>query len=341
MKKLFSLIFVAMLATSAWADITVTFIPGETTGNYTSASYYDVMTLDGVTITCTSGAFAVDPYRFAAGSTASVLSTAGNIKKVEFYCQGSYSESYGPDQFYGENYTTQSGSNVGTWQGYTTGFQLKTASQVRCTKIVVTLSEEIEETHEVVLIARKDKGDGDWLRHHFTVKKDDVTMYVGDGLINTGGHYAIYGPNDSSAFNFTAAGAPILKIEFSGLYGYGAKHMTLAEGIDGALLTPAGSSDGTWLGRANFIDFDINMQVRLDTIIVTVAGPRPFLRGDVDRSGTVNISDATDYISYLLGADIDIDLQAADCNYDNEPNITDVIQLINYLLNDIWYDEEE
>ena len=50
MKKIISLLFVAMLALSAWADVTVTFIPGTTVGNNMSANAYDEMSLDGVTI---------------------------------------------------------------------------------------------------------------------------------------------------------------------------------------------------------------------------------------------------------------------------------------------------
>ena len=103
------------------------------------------MTLDGVTISGTKAALAATAYRFAGGSTATVSSTVGNIKKVEFTCQGSYSQSYGPDQFYGDGYTCQSGSRVGTWQGDTASFSLNTASQVRCTQIVVTIAEETVE----------------------------------------------------------------------------------------------------------------------------------------------------------------------------------------------------
>ena len=82
MKKLFSLLFVAMLSLSAWADMTVTFIPGETVGSNSTATSRDQMTLNGVTITCTTGAFNAAQYRFAAGSTATFTSTVGNIKKV-------------------------------------------------------------------------------------------------------------------------------------------------------------------------------------------------------------------------------------------------------------------
>ena len=145
MKKVFSFLFVAMLAMSAWADITVTFIPGTTGGQYTGANQYDEMTLDGVTISGTKSALAANPYRFAAGSTATISSTVGNIKRVEFTCQGSYSQSYGPDQFYGDGYTCQSGSRVGVWQGDAASFTLNTASQVRCNQIVVTIAEEVVE----------------------------------------------------------------------------------------------------------------------------------------------------------------------------------------------------
>ena len=145
MKKLFSLLFVAMLTLSAWADITVTFVPGTTVGSNTSANKFDQMTLDGVTITCTTGAFNAAQYRFAAGSTATFTSTVGNIKKVEFTCVGTYNDAYGPNQFYGDGYTTQSGSKVGKWQGDAAYFELKTASQVRCTQIVFTIAEPVAE----------------------------------------------------------------------------------------------------------------------------------------------------------------------------------------------------
>jgi hypothetical protein len=499
MKKLFSLLFVAMLAMSAWADVTVTFVPGTTVGQYTGANQYDEMTLDGVTISGTKSALNANPYRFAAGSKATVTSTVGNIKKVEFTCEGSYSQGYGPDQFYGDGYTCQSGSHVGTWQGDAESFTLSTASQVRCTLIVVTIAEEtvdelvppvfhpdggeftgslevtltcpttnceiyyfegtpdgdwanysyyngpfyvtetktytaysskggeiseyvtvtftkVEQTveapvftpaaggfydrinvtlacatpnatiyysldnelwsqyvdpipvtdditiwakakvgnvesevvsatytklpattYDVVFNAREDFGDGDWLRHHFTIEKDGVTMYVGDGQISTAGHYRIYGPNDSSAFNFTSAGAPIIKIEFSGLFGYYASHMSLAEGIGGTWTTDG--NDGVWEGSAQFVDFNINMQARFVTITVTLAAP-PYLRGDVDGNKEVNISDVILLINYLSGLDVEVDERAANCSLvDDQINITDAIMLINYLSNGMWPDE--
>lgn len=490
MKKLFSLLFVALLAMSAWADTTVTFIPGTTTGNNTAANAADEMTLDGVTISGNKAALAASTYRFAAGSKATVSSTVGNIKKVEFTCEGSYSQSYGPDQFYGDGYTCQSGSHVGTWTGDAASFSLNTASQVRCTKIVVTIAEEtvdelvapefhpnggeftgslavtltcatenadifyfegdpdgdwagfehydgefyvtetktytaysskggeisdyvtvtftkvqptveapvftpaagtfvdrievtlacatpgatiyysldnelwsqyidpipvtdditiwakakvgdvesevvsasyikVIDTVDVTFDGAVDKGDGDNNRHHFTVVKDPVTMYVGDGLVHDSGHYRIYGPNDSSAFVFTSAGAPIIKIEFNGMSGYTASNLSLAEGNDGTWTT--GGNDGTWEGYANEVAFNVNKQCRFETIIVTVAAGEAPLVGDVNKDGSVNIADVTALIDYLLN-DASAAPVEADVNQDGIVNVADLTDLIDLML---------
>ena len=490
MKKLFSLLFVALLAMSAWADTTVTFIPGTTTGNNTAANAADEMTLDGVTISGNKAALAASTYRFAAGSKATVSSTVGNIKKVEFTCEGSYSQSYGPDQFYGDGYTCQSGSRVGTWTGDAASFSLNTASQVRCTKIVVTIAEEtvdelvapefhpnggeftgslavtltcatenaeifyfegdpdgdwagfehydgefyvtetktytaysskggeisdyvtvtftkvqptveapvftpaagtfvdrievtlacatpgatiyysldnelwsqyidpipvtdditiwakakvgdvesevvsasyikVIDTVDVTFDGAVDKGDGDNNRHHFTVVKDPVTMYVGDGLVHDSGHYRIYGPNDSSAFVFTSAGAPIIKIEFNGMSGYTASNLSLAEGNDGTWTT--GGNDGTWEGYANEVAFNVNKQCRFETIIVTVAAGEAPLVGDVNKDGSVNIADVTALIDYLLN-DASAAPVEADVNQDGIVNVADLTDLIDLML---------
>ena len=490
MKKLFSLLFVALLAMSAWADTTVTFIPGTTTGNNSAANAADEMTLDGVTISGNKAALAASTYRFAAGSKATVSSTVGNIKKVEFTCEGSYSQSYGPDQFYGDGYTCQSGSHVGTWTGDAASFSLNTASQVRCTKIVVTIAEEtvdelvapefhpnggeftgslavtltcatenaeifyfegdpdgdwagfehydgefyvtetktytaysskggeisdyvtvtftkvqptveapvftpaagtfvdrievtlacatpgatiyysldneqwsqyidpipvtdditiwakakvgdvesevvsasyikVIDTVDVTFDGAVDKGDGDNNRHHFTVVKDPVTMYVGDGLVHDSGHYRIYGPNDSSAFVFTSVGAPIIKIEFNGMSGYTASNLSLAEGNDGTWTT--GGNDGTWEGYANEVAFNVNKQCRFETIIVTVAAGEAPLVGDVNQDGSVNIADVTALIDYLLN-DASAAPVEADVNQDGIVNVADLADLIDLML---------
>ena len=62
-----------------------------------------------------------------------------------------------------------------------------------------------------------------------------------------------------------------------------------------------------------------------------------FTRGDVDGNGSVNISDVTALIDYLLSGDASaINTDAADCNHDNGVSIADVTVLIDYLLSGTW-----
>ncbi|MBE6316410.1 MAG: hypothetical protein E7078_07190 [Bacteroidales bacterium] len=141
MKKLFSLLTLALLTMSAWAQTTVTFVPGETVGSNTGATSADTMSKDGVTISTTKGAFAAAQYRFAQGSTTTVTSTVGNITKVEFTSTATYGSQYGPDLFTGDGYSAQSGSKVGTWAGNAVSFSLSATAQVRCSQIVVTIAD--------------------------------------------------------------------------------------------------------------------------------------------------------------------------------------------------------
>ena len=187
-------------------------------------------------------------------------------------------------------------------------------------------------TVDVTFDGAVDKGDGDNTRHHFTVVKNPVTMYVGDGLVHDSGHYRIYGPNDSSALVFTSVGAPIIKIEFNGMSGYTASNLSKAEGNEGTWTT--GGTDGTWEGYANEVAFNVNKQARFTTIIVTVAGQEEpvYEIGDVNRDGEVNIADATALIDLLL-ANSAVEYDAiADVNSDGEVNIADVTSLIDKLL---------
>ena len=62
-----------------------------------------------------------------------------------------------------------------------------------------------------------------------------------------------------------------------------------------------------------------------------------FFRGDVNGDGSVNISDVTALIDYLLSGDAsDINQTGADCNQDGSVNISDVTALIDYLLSNRW-----
>ena len=61
------------------------------------------------------------------------------------------------------------------------------------------------------------------------------------------------------------------------------------------------------------------------------------LRGDVNNDKTVNISDVTALIDYLLSGNAeDVNLNNSDCNLDQGVNISDVTALIDFLLSGNW-----
>ena len=61
------------------------------------------------------------------------------------------------------------------------------------------------------------------------------------------------------------------------------------------------------------------------------------LRGDTDDSGSIDITDVTTLIDYLLsGNTAGINLDNADCDKDTDISISDVTILIDYLLSDSW-----
>ena len=63
----------------------------------------------------------------------------------------------------------------------------------------------------------------------------------------------------------------------------------------------------------------------------------PFLRGDVNNDGTVNIADVTALIDYMLDGNASlVNLDACDCNLDSDVNIADAATLIDYLLSNEW-----
>ena len=60
-------------------------------------------------------------------------------------------------------------------------------------------------------------------------------------------------------------------------------------------------------------------------------------RGDVNGDSSVNISDVTALIDYLLTSNASgVNLTAADCNQDGSINISDVTALIDYMLTGSW-----
>ena len=89
-----------------------------------------------------------------------------------------------------------------------------------------------------------------------------------------------------------------------------------------------------WNNGLQLPDYDI---VADRDYYFTVTAQAVAMRGDVNTDGIVNITDVTDLISYLLAMNTSgISLEAADCDMDSNVNISDVTALINYLLTQQW-----
>ena len=186
-------------------------------------------------------------------------------------------------------------------------------------------------TVDVTFDGAVDKGDGETVRHHYTVVKDDVTMYVGDGTVYAD-HYRIY-KSDTAAFTFTSAGAPIIRIEINGVSGSNnPTNLSLADGQTGTYTSNA--TTGIWEGNSNVVDFQVNGQVRCYTVTVTLAKADGYPRGDVNHDSEVNIKDVTALISHLMNSTEAP--EEANCNLDEEVSIKDVTALISFLMNGAW-----
>ena len=142
MKKLFSLLTLAMLTLSAMAATTVTFSIGTDNGSTDSNGTPDVVSKDGVTISCTDAAFNTTQYRFYAGSTTTISSTVGNITGIEFTCTANNTTKYGPGCWSTETGTYSYEGKIGTWSGSATEIVFSATQQVRATQIVVTIDGE-------------------------------------------------------------------------------------------------------------------------------------------------------------------------------------------------------
>ena len=131
MKKLFSLLTLALLTMSAWGT-TVTFDYTTDTGDWTAAGEFSV-TKDNVTLAFSNGTINA-AYRVYAKSTLTISSAANNITQIEFTCTSSNPAS---------NFAALDGfdTSTGIWTGDAASVEFTASTQVRATQIVVTLSD--------------------------------------------------------------------------------------------------------------------------------------------------------------------------------------------------------
>ena len=146
MKKGLSLLLVAVLGVAAYAA-DIEFVAGTTVGTMTQVTQNtpDEMTLSGVTVHSTYGAFnAGNAYRMGKNSV-NTISCDQTITKVVFECLGTVGTSnYGGDGFAAmDGMTVSEDTKTVTWTGSATSIAFTASGhQVRASKIIVTISGE-------------------------------------------------------------------------------------------------------------------------------------------------------------------------------------------------------
>ena len=155
------------------------------------------------------------------------------------------------------------------------------------------------------------------------------TLTVGGGakVDFSGQTYGIFGGGTTSKLVMSGAATELVALGVSDASIIQMKP-TLNDGL--AITSPAGAyfnSAGTVVNSDGSTVY--NQVVRIKKPAAT--------RGDVNGDGSVNISDVTALIDYLLSGTVSgINLGGADCNSDGSVNISDVTALIDYLLSGHW-----
>ena len=146
MKKFFSLLTLALLTMSAWAETTVEI--DFSAQNYTNAQDLSTLTVDGVTLTFDKGTGTNAPKYYTSGYNArlyvgNTLKVAANenITKIVFTCNDGY--------YWGDQDTWSAGTYTdGTWTGEAQEitFTRNTSGQTRIQKMEITLGGTVVET---------------------------------------------------------------------------------------------------------------------------------------------------------------------------------------------------
>ncbi len=173
MKKLFSLLTLALLTMSAWAETTVTFDYTEDVGNWTEAGEFAV-TKDGVTLSFSNGTINA-AYRVYAGSTLTISSTVGNITEIAFTCSSSNPAS---------NFNAHEGFDptTGIWVGNSESVTFTANKQVRATEIVVTIGGEAVETVAAPTLPATQFFDNEFEVEITNIAEGATAKYSTDGL---------------------------------------------------------------------------------------------------------------------------------------------------------------
>jgi hypothetical protein len=81
-----------------------------------------------------------------------------------------------------------------------------------------------------------------------------------------------------------------------------------------------------------YVTFDTLIQVSRNLILDFTLEPGPFIRGDANHDGVVNVTDVVYLINYLfIGGPLPVPYSAGDVDGNTLLNVSDVVYLINYL----------
>ncbi len=130
--------FTATCSVQVKVPTSVTFTAGTDTGS-SGGQYSSTISKSGISIAFSSCRNSDAPYRIYTGSTTTISSTVGDIAKIEFNMNGSYSSAEFSCTSGGGTYVS-SDSTHGVWTGTSTSIEFTAASQIRCDSIVVTLA---------------------------------------------------------------------------------------------------------------------------------------------------------------------------------------------------------
>ncbi len=181
------------------------------------------------------------------------------------------------------------------------------------------------------------------LRPHLTIERVSDYAFAGDTLLNAGnlltrgvasiGNYAFYNVSQEIDTMFLPA-------SITWLGDYAMAGMTGMKVLKTAAADVPALGENVWAG-VDQPSIPLLAPDKESTKLYMAADQwmnffyqKSFLWGDVNDDGFVNITDAIDLINYILNDGAEgINLDASDINDDGEVNITDAITLINHLLN--------
>lgn len=143
MRKIFTLLTMCLLASSAWA-VDIVFDATVDIGNGSSTAGEFTIEKDGITVHVEQGVANGTHYRFYKNKKVTISSEIGAMTKIVFDCVGAGNEQYGSGGFTAEPGEYSVSEKLGIWNNAGVDQVVFTATnfQVRATKITVTVGGE-------------------------------------------------------------------------------------------------------------------------------------------------------------------------------------------------------